>query len=244
LEEDELVEENFWRPPSGVLSRLVYVMTFPLTALVHLTTPDSRRPGCSEYYPLTLAMSLVWLVVLATVMSMCLDALGCLIGLSSTVMGLTLGAIGTSFPNLFASVLSAQQGEAGMAVVQAFASNVFNVCVALGLLWLVQALGGACDYGAGVGSCGGCFLPDGVTQMPCPNGAVVGDATQSGSLRGTVLFTAVCVVGITMTIALSGGRITTLPALAMLATYALYATYEVLAARNVVLPICFGDVCF
>ena len=45
-------------------------------------------------------------------------------------MGLTLGAAGTSFPNLYASVLAARQGEAGMAIVQAFASNVFNVCIA------------------------------------------------------------------------------------------------------------------
>ena len=84
-------------------------------------------------------------------------------------MGLTLGAAGTSFPNLYASVLAARQGEAGMAIVQAFASNVFNVCIALGLLWLFQSSAGTCDYGGSeAGSCGGCFLPDGVAGLPCP----------------------------------------------------------------------------
>ena len=93
-------------------------------------------------------------------------------------MGLTLGAMGTSFPNLYASVLVAQRGEAGMAVTQvrglpsqppaapcplpttfpslavaqAFASNNFNVCVALGMLWLLQTLGGRCAYVGGDGT--------------------------------------------------------------------------------------------
>ena len=38
---------------------------------------------------------------------------------STQVMGLTLGAVGTSFPNLYASVITARQGEPDMAIAQA-----------------------------------------------------------------------------------------------------------------------------
>jgi Ca2+/Na+ antiporter len=85
---------------------LLYLLTFPIAAPIHLTTPDARRPSLAAYYPLTLAVSLFWLIVLATLMTLALDGIGCLIGFSSTVMGLTLGAVGTSFPNLCASRLS------------------------------------------------------------------------------------------------------------------------------------------
>ena len=36
------------------------------------------------------------------------EKIGCALGIPSTVIGLTLGAVGTSFPNLYASVLTAQ----------------------------------------------------------------------------------------------------------------------------------------
>ena len=38
--------------------------------------------------------------------------IGCALGIPSLVMGLTLGAMGTSFPNLYASVLTARAGQA------------------------------------------------------------------------------------------------------------------------------------
>ena len=86
---------EFWQPPDGGLGRVFWAITLPLSALIHLSTPDSRKPKWAEWYGATLILSLVWLVILATLMTSCLDALGCLIGFSSTVMGLTLGAIGT-----------------------------------------------------------------------------------------------------------------------------------------------------
>jgi Ca2+/Na+ antiporter len=243
--EKEEAVESFWSLPHEPVARLVYMVTFPLAAPIHLTTPDARRPHREAWYPATLAMSLVWLIILATAMTTCLDALGCLLSFSSTVMGLTLGAIGTSFPNLYASVLAARQGEAGMAVVQAFAANVFNICVALGFLWLLQSTGGQCDYGGddGGGWCAGCYLPDGVSQMPCPDGTVIGNGAEAGSLKGTILFTAACVIGIVAILVYSRGALRPLPAMALLGVYALYAAYEVAAQRGIVEAICFGNVC-
>ena len=55
-------------------------------------------------------------------------------------MGLTFTAIGTSLPNLFASVLVAKQGLGNMAVSNAFGSNTFNIFVALGFPWFARPL--------------------------------------------------------------------------------------------------------
>ena len=133
-----------------------------------------------------------------------------------------------------------------MAVVQAFASNVFNICMALGLLWLLQALAGACDYGGGDAdsSCAGCFLPSGVAHIPCPGALSSADAEMSaGSLTGTVLFTVCCVMLVVATLACNAGRIPSVPAAAFLGLYATYAFYQVAAQRQWVAPLCVAGVC-
>ena len=79
--EDECEEEPpFWRLPDGVCLKLLYLLTFPIAAPIHASTPDARRPQWADWYLLTLCISLVWLIVLATVMATCLDDIGCLIG--------------------------------------------------------------------------------------------------------------------------------------------------------------------
>ena len=132
-----------------------------------------------------------------------------------------------------------------MAIVQAFASNVFNVCMALGAVWLVQASAGTCDYGGGQsGWCGGCYLPGGVTDLPCPGSApAASGVAEAGSLEGTILFTVVCVLCIVATLAWNGGSIPAGPALGYLGLYALYALYQVLAAEEYVPALCVGGVC-
>ena len=58
-----------------------------------------------------------------------------------------------------------------MAICQAIASNTFNVCICLALLWLVHTLGlGLCDYGSHGAHhlpCGGCYAPNGFKPL-CP----------------------------------------------------------------------------
>jgi Ca2+/Na+ antiporter len=84
-------------------------------------------------------MSILWLAILSYVMISCCDEIGSFIGASPIVMGLTLSAIGTSFPNLWSSMLVARQGLGDMAVGNAFGSNTFNICIALGLPWLTRS---------------------------------------------------------------------------------------------------------
>lgn len=95
----------------GLLAKILFILAWPVAASMHALTPDVRSPGREGWYPITLAASLAWLVVYGTAMTTALDRIGCIIQFSSTVMGLTLGAIGTSFPNMYASVLAAKQGE-------------------------------------------------------------------------------------------------------------------------------------
>lgn len=61
-------------------------------------------------------------------------------GISETVIGLTLVAIGTSLPELAASVASALKGRADMALGNVVGSNIFNILGILGITALIAPL--------------------------------------------------------------------------------------------------------
>jgi len=59
------------------------------------------------------------------------------LGVSDLVIGLTIVAVGTSLPELAASVMSAVKGEDDMAVGNVLGSNMFNLLAVLGLPGLI-----------------------------------------------------------------------------------------------------------
>lgn len=61
-------------------------------------------------------------------------------GISPLVVGLTVVAFGTSAPELLVSVQSALDGSSGIAVGNVMGSNIFNVCVILGISALIYPL--------------------------------------------------------------------------------------------------------
>ncbi|MBO6108627.1 MAG: calcium/sodium antiporter [Eubacterium sp.] len=53
-------------------------------------------------------------------------------GMSETLVGLTIVAVGTSLPELVTSIVAATKGENGMAIGNAIGSNIFNILLILG----------------------------------------------------------------------------------------------------------------
>ena len=64
--------------------------------------------------------------------------LGCIWGIPDVVMGLTFLAMGTSIPDALGSISVAKDGHGDMAVSNAVGSNVFDICMGLGLPWAIQ----------------------------------------------------------------------------------------------------------
>lgn len=60
------------------------------------------------------------------------DGLARAAGISETIIGLTLVAIGTSLPELVASVMASVRGHPDMAVGNVVGSNIFNLLIVLG----------------------------------------------------------------------------------------------------------------
>ena len=60
-------------------------------------------------------------------------AIAAALGMSQTLIGLTIVALGTSLPELATSVVAAKKGELDMAVGNVVGSNVFNILMILGV---------------------------------------------------------------------------------------------------------------
>lgn len=62
------------------------------------------------------------------------------IGMSQTVIGLTIVAIGTSLPELVTSVIAVRKGQGDVALGNILGSNIFNLLGILGITALVQPM--------------------------------------------------------------------------------------------------------
>ena len=62
-------------------------------------------------------------------------------GMSETLIGLTVVALGTSLPELVTSVVAAKKGARGIAIGNAVGSCLFNILFILGLSGIVKPIG-------------------------------------------------------------------------------------------------------
>lgn len=110
------------------------VVAWPLNFLMSLTIPGKR------WYAIQFSMSIVWIGVLSFLMVDFATRVGCILGVPTYLMGLTVLAAGTSVPDALASVSVGRNGQGNMAVCNALGSNVFNILLGLGLPWMVVIL--------------------------------------------------------------------------------------------------------
>jgi len=91
-------------------------------------------------YQATFLLSILWIGVICIFMVELAERIGCLIGIKSLFMGLTVLAAGTSIPDALGSIASAKRGMGDMAVANAIGSNVFDILIGLGLPWFLRGV--------------------------------------------------------------------------------------------------------
>lgn len=83
-----------------------------------------------------IALIVVGLVGLVIGSQMVVDnasAIALTFGMTERLIGMTIVAIGTSLPELVTSVTAARKGESALAVGNIIGSNIFNICIVLGV---------------------------------------------------------------------------------------------------------------
>jgi cation:H+ antiporter len=61
-------------------------------------------------------------------------------GISERVIGLTIVSIGTSLPELAASIVAVRKGKVDIAVGNVIGSNIFNICLVLGVSGVINTI--------------------------------------------------------------------------------------------------------
>jgi K+-dependent Na+/Ca+ exchanger-like protein len=144
-------------PTMGSLKQASALLDASLRPFEHLlaaTVPDCRAATAEtdERWPAAFAVSMAWLALCSLAVCLTADQLTVDFGIPSSVIGLTIAAAGTSFANLVSSLIESRRGRMGMAVSNAFGSNVQNVFLALGIPWAAYCLlapaGGALEISA------------------------------------------------------------------------------------------------
>lgn len=127
---------------------LVFFIIFMVITLREAKSGDIKEEDAPvEKKPMSKLLSVVWIVVgLAcliggsTVFVNAASELAAGLGVDPAIIGLTIVAMGTSFPELATSVVSATKGNSGIAIGNALGSNVFNILFILGVTGVIYPL--------------------------------------------------------------------------------------------------------
>lgn len=68
------------------------------------------------------------------------------LGMSESLIGLTVVALGTSLPELVTSVVAAKKGESGIALGNAVGSSIFNILFILGMAGAIKPMTADADF--------------------------------------------------------------------------------------------------
>lgn len=108
-------------------------------ALVHFVV--EKKPPKTEQMPIVLVgfiMSVFWISTMAGELLNCLAALGALLEVPPSLLGLTVLAWGNSVGDLVADVAVAKAGQPAMAMAGCFAGPMFNMLFGLGTALVIQ----------------------------------------------------------------------------------------------------------
>nr|XP_020448701.1 sodium/potassium/calcium exchanger 3-like isoform X2 [Monopterus albus]XP_020448711.1 sodium/potassium/calcium exchanger 3-like isoform X2 [Monopterus albus] len=143
-EQDDREDENApFKPfvlPDGWGVCLKWLLSWPVSILLHCTVPDCNQPQWERWYLLTFLSSTLWIALFSYLMVWMVTIISYTLGIPDVIMGITFLAAGTSVPDCMASLIVARQGMGDMAVSNSIGSNIFDVLLGLGFPWALRTL--------------------------------------------------------------------------------------------------------
>lgn len=135
----------------GVVSRPIslVLLVFFVCYIAHLIIDAKKHPTEDddiEMQPLWKSLLLIFVGIALIVAGgqavvYAAKAIARNFGMTETLIGLTIVAVGTSLPELVTSIVAAKKGETGMAVGNVVGSNLFNMMFILGVSSMIHPVG-------------------------------------------------------------------------------------------------------
>lgn len=115
----------------------------PLRLLFHFTCPNCEigQPW-ERWYLLTFFSSFLWVTIFSFLVSSIVERWVFMTGVPMEFFGLLLVSIGAEIPDTIESVTVAKRGFGSMAVANCLGTQVINICIGLGLPWLLTIASG------------------------------------------------------------------------------------------------------
>nr|XP_057918756.1 sodium/potassium/calcium exchanger 3-like isoform X1 [Doryrhamphus excisus] len=126
--------------PDGCCLRVKWLLSWPISFLLHCTVPDCTLPQWEHWYLLTFLTATLWIALFSYLMVWMVTIISSTLGIPEVIMGITFLAAGTSVPDCMASLIVARQGLGDMAVSNSIGSNIFDVLLGLGFPWALRTL--------------------------------------------------------------------------------------------------------
>ncbi|MBQ3264531.1 MAG: calcium/sodium antiporter [Ruminococcus sp.] len=127
----------------GLISRpisiaLLIIFAAYIVTLIILARRNKVEEEAGENMPvwksiLLIVVGLACIVIGGQLVVESAKSIAAALGMSETLIGLTVVAIGTSLPELVTSIVAARKGENGLAVGNVVGSNIFNILFILGV---------------------------------------------------------------------------------------------------------------
>ncbi|MBQ8625542.1 MAG: calcium/sodium antiporter [Agathobacter sp.] len=133
-----------------LLAAFVFFLVLMIRSALRARNNEGIKPGSDEEAVVTqsvfvsifsivggaaaIAIGGDWVVDSASTLAMAF-------GMSETLVGLTIVAVGTSLPELVTSIVAARKGEVDMALGNAIGSNIFNILLVLGVASVISPIG-------------------------------------------------------------------------------------------------------
>eukprot|EP01060_Flectonema_neradi_P037495 TRINITY_DN7559_c0_g1_i1.p1 TRINITY_DN7559_c0_g1~~TRINITY_DN7559_c0_g1_i1.p1 ORF type:complete len:597 (+),score=86.57 TRINITY_DN7559_c0_g1_i1:69-1859(+) len=139
--EDDDDTSPFWEatftPPDSTSEKIYWICAMPFTILFKLTIPAVTRRNVKDNYVVAFIMCILWIAFLSAMMVKTVSWIGGILNRKGIVMGLVVLSAGTSVPDALGSYNEAKRGEGNAAVSNALGSNVFDICIGLGVPWFL-----------------------------------------------------------------------------------------------------------
>ncbi|KAI8117769.1 Sodium/potassium/calcium exchanger 5 [Lucilia cuprina] len=114
-----------------------FFFRWPITFLLWLTVPNSRKHHSLKY--LTLILSIIWIAGISYLVAFVITIIGDTLHIPDAVMGLTILAAGMSIPEAVSSIIVTKQGQGSMGISNSLGSNTFDILLSLGLPWFIKS---------------------------------------------------------------------------------------------------------
>lgn len=124
------------RADAIVLLCLFVIFILYILRIVRKNKNEDEEQECKYSLKTSIILIILSLLIIILASDIVVDSavyIANLLGISQKVISMTIIVIGTSLPELIMTVLSAKKGEFDMAVGNIIGTNIFNMCVVLGL---------------------------------------------------------------------------------------------------------------